>query len=90
MTPSEYWSGLPFPFAGHLPNPGTEPRSSTLQRNSLPTEPEGMPKNNGVGMENPIPSPDVPDPGIKSESLALQANSLPTKPSGKPNHSGMA
>ena len=59
--------------------------------NSLPTEPEGTPKNNGVGMKKPIPSPaDVPDPGIKSESPALQANSLPTKPSGKPNHSGMA
>ena len=91
MTPSEYCSGLPFPFPGDLPNPGIEPRSSTLQMNSLPTEPEGTPKNNGVGMKKPIPSPaDVPDPGIKSESPALQVNSLLTKPSGKPNHSGMA
>jgi len=24
----EYWSGLPFPSPGHLPNPGTEPVSS--------------------------------------------------------------
>ena len=23
----EYWSGLPFPFPGDLPNPGIEPRS---------------------------------------------------------------
>ena len=23
----EYWSGLPFPFPGHLPNPGIEPES---------------------------------------------------------------
>ena len=27
----EYWSGLPFPSAGHLPNPGIEPGSPTLQ-----------------------------------------------------------
>ena len=26
----EYWSGLPFPSPGDLPNPGIEPRSSTL------------------------------------------------------------
>ena len=27
----EYWSGLPFPSPGDLPNPGTEPRSSALR-----------------------------------------------------------
>ena len=27
----EYWSGLPFPFPGDLPNPGIEPRSPALQ-----------------------------------------------------------
>ena len=26
----EYWSGLPFPSPGDLPNPGVEPRSPTL------------------------------------------------------------
>ena len=26
----EYWSGLPFPFPGDLPNPGIEPRSSHI------------------------------------------------------------
>ena len=26
----EYWSGLPFPSPGDLPNPGIEPRSPTL------------------------------------------------------------
>ena len=26
----EYWSGLPFPSPGNLPNPGIEPRSLTL------------------------------------------------------------
>ena len=39
----EYWSGLPFPPPGDLPNPGTETVSSALQVNSLPTEPPGKP-----------------------------------------------
>ena len=34
----EYWSGLPFPSLGDLPNPGIEPRSPALQADSLPTE----------------------------------------------------
>ena len=39
----EYWSGLPFPSAGDLPNPETEPRSPALQADSLPTELQGKP-----------------------------------------------
>ena len=35
----ECWSGLPFPSPGHLPNPGIEPRSPTLQADALPSEP---------------------------------------------------
>ena len=31
----EYWSGLPFPSPGDLPNPGIEPESPALQVNSL-------------------------------------------------------
>ena len=34
----EYWSGLPFPSPGDLPNPETELRSPTRQENSLPSE----------------------------------------------------
>ena len=34
----EYWSGLPFPSPGELPNPGIEPRSPVLQEDSLPSE----------------------------------------------------
>ena len=44
----EYWSGLPFPSPGGLPNPETEPRSPTLKADSLPTELPGKPKNTGV------------------------------------------
>ena len=39
----EYWSGLPFPSPGDLPNPGIEPRSPALQANALPSEPPGKP-----------------------------------------------
>ena len=35
----EYWSGLPFPSPGDLPNPGIEPGSPTLQADALPSEP---------------------------------------------------
>ena len=34
----EYWSRLPFPSPGDLPNPGMEPGSSVLQADSWPTE----------------------------------------------------
>ena len=37
----EYWSGLPFPCPGDLPNPGIEHRSPTLQADALPSEPPG-------------------------------------------------
>ena len=37
----EYWSGLPFPSSGDLPDPGIEPRSPALQADCLPTELQG-------------------------------------------------
>ena len=40
----EYWSGFSFPSPRNLPNPGIEPGSSTLQTNSLPSEPSGRKK----------------------------------------------
>ena len=38
-----YWSGLPFPSPGDLPDPGIEPRSLALQADSLLTELRGKP-----------------------------------------------
>ena len=35
----EYWSGLPFPSPGDLPNPGIKPGSPTLQADTLTSEP---------------------------------------------------
>ena len=45
----EYWSGLPCPPPGDLPKSGIKPRSPALQADSLPSEPQGKPKNTGVG-----------------------------------------
>ena len=35
----EYWSGLPFPSPGDLPNPGIEPRFPALQADSSGYDP---------------------------------------------------
>ena len=37
----EYWSGLPFPSPGDLPDPGIEPGSPASQVESLPFELQG-------------------------------------------------
>ena len=34
----EYWSGVPFPSPGDLPNPGIEPGSPALQADTLPSD----------------------------------------------------
>ena len=39
----EYWSGLPFPSPGDLPQPGTELSSPALQAGSLLSEPPEKP-----------------------------------------------
>ena len=39
----EYWSELPFPSPGDLPNPGIKPRFPVLQADSLLTEPPRKP-----------------------------------------------
>ena len=42
----EYWSGVPFPSPGDLPNPGIEPGSPALEADALTSEPPGKPKRN--------------------------------------------
>ena len=37
----EYWSGVPFPSPGDLPDPGIEAGSPSLQADALPSEPRG-------------------------------------------------
>jgi len=36
-----YWSGLPFPSLGDIPDPGIKPRSPAWQADALPHEPLG-------------------------------------------------
>ena len=43
FSSQEYWSRLPFPSPGELPNPGIKPRSPALQADSLLPEPPGKP-----------------------------------------------
>ena len=45
----EYWSGLPFPSPGDIPDPEIEPGSPALQADALTSEPPGKP----VQMERP-------------------------------------
>ena len=44
----EYWSGLPCPPPGDLPNPGIESGSPALLTDTLPSEPLGKPFNSSV------------------------------------------
>ena len=55
----EYWSGLPFPSPGDLPDLGIEPGSPALQADCLPSELPGKPyrdletaqvSNDGIGL----------------------------------------
>ena len=60
----DYWSGLPFPFLGDLPDPGIEPGSPTLQADSLPSEPPGEdPETEEIPREK-IPSKSIEDKGL--------------------------
>ena len=44
ISRQEYWSGLPFPSPGDLPDPGIELGSPALQTDALPSEPPGKPQ----------------------------------------------
>ena len=44
----EYWSGLPFPSPGDLPDPGMEPASPALAGIFLTIEPPGKPLVEGM------------------------------------------
>ena len=67
---------------GDLPKPGIEPRSPSLQVDSLPAESQGKLKNTGVGSLFLLQQI-FPNPEIKPGSPALQVYSLPTELSGK-------
>ena len=43
LQPQEYWSGLPFPSPGRLPDPGIKPQPPALQVDSLQLSHQGSP-----------------------------------------------
>ena len=54
----QYWSGLPFPSPGDLPNAGVNPGSPASQADSLPTELLGNMEGSAVrGDMGSIPGP---------------------------------
>ena len=61
-----------------LPNPGIEPRSPTLQADSLLDEPPGKPKNTGVGSLSLLLG-NLPYSGTKPGGPTLQADSSPAE-----------
>ena len=69
-----------FPFS----RGSSQPRSPTLQADSLPAEPQQKPKNTGVGslslLQQIFPTQEL------NQSPALQEDSLPTELSGKPSY----
>ena len=48
----EYWSGLPFPPPGDLPDPEMEPSSPALAGGFVTTEPPGKPLNKWIFTES--------------------------------------
>ena len=66
----EYWSGLPFPSPGNLPDPRIEPRSPALQVDSLPAEPQGKPDLREMATKYRLClEPDSNTPGVKCHLL---------------------
>ena len=55
----EYWSGLPFPPPGDLPEPGIESMSPALAGGFFTTEPPGKPwqRDRNLGFQMPPPTP---------------------------------
>ena len=78
-----------FPFSRGSCQPREEPRSPTLQMDSLPAEPQGKPKNTGVGSHSLFhgifPTQELNQGG----SPALQVDSLPAEPPVKPKNTGV-
>ena len=72
----EYWSGLPYPPPGDLPDPGIKlasPESLALQADSLLLEPPGS-RHKDIPPAQSIPSQqDIDDPPCSSAQEALSA-----------------
>ena len=79
----DYWSGLPGPSPGDLPDSGIEARSLTLHADSLPSEPQESPRIL-EWVAYPF-SRRSSDPAIKPGPPALQVDSLLAELPGNPS-----
>ena len=67
----EYWSGLPLPSPGDLPDPGIEPVSSALHTDSLPSGPPGKPIQSGQRSKKKLGDVSYSSKELKSASISL-------------------
>ena len=83
----EYWSGLPGPLLGDLPDPGMEPSSPALQADSLPLRHQRSPVNFPQALKcfffflsqkkrNLIRSPPMADLVLSSPVITLEKECL--------------
>ena len=72
------WIAVPFSRGS------SQPRSPTLQADSLLSEPPGKPKSTGMDSLSLPSLGNLPKPRIEPRSPALQEDSLPAEPQGKP------
>ena len=69
FSSQEYWSGLPFPSPGDLPNPGIKPKSPALQEDSVLPESPGKPYLNVISRKRGYTSRSVPKGGGSSNTV---------------------
>ena len=72
----EYWSGLPFPSPGNLPDPGIESRSPTFQAEALTSEPPGDPQRLWGEVKNSESLPDISIFNAQHETGIICARSI--------------
>ena len=82
----EYWSGLPFPSPGDLPDPGIEPGSPTLEADALTSEPPRK-RNKQSSLESPsflpkhfISKESFPKFQVPSADHPTEALTVPLRP----------
>ena len=76
----EYWSGLPCPPPGDLPDSGIQPRFPSLQVDSLLSEPPGRPTNSSDCLSVPWNQADINDNNIWAEETRETAPSASLHP----------
>ena len=70
----DYWSELPFPSPGDLPDLGVESGSPALQADALPSEPPGKLNNVTAMLQS------IPDPGLQNQEETFNFKLLQYEP----------